>query len=278
MGTVWERTTEFCGSALATIIPIAVLLIFLPQTVQGNLSPLINQGDAAAMLALRLISFAMSIVMLLGQVSIVALAIEPQMSATRSIAFAARRMPAVVAAIFMLMIAITLLSIPAFALMLAAGIDPTQPGALSSKTTVPLLSVSPAIAWSLIVYLIVAIVIGFWLSARMILTYPVAVAERRGWRVLPRSFALTRGLALRIIGAVVLYAIVSTVATLAVRTVFGAVLAIIAGGVDPLSIGGVVMAVAVAAVATTFTVLGSAFTAKLYVAVTGRPVITPGAA
>lgn len=270
MGTVWDRATEFCSDHLAAIVPIAVLLIFVPLSVQGHLTPMIAGSSGAAMLALRLLNLALSIVSLTGQLAIVALAIAPGLNAGGAMAAALRRLPPAIGAILMLMAGVVLLSAPAVAMMAAAGIDPARMGQMSGEAAVPMLAVSPVLAWSLTAYIIVALVVALWLAARLVLLYPVVVAERRGFGVVARSFALTRRLALPIIGVLLLYALVSTISVLAVRTVFGSVLALAAGGIAPGSIGGIVVAVIVGAVTTAFTVLGAAFTAKLYGAANGQ--------
>ena len=268
MGTVWDRTTEFCSGNLASIMPIAVLLIFLPLSIQGNLAPLAAGSSAAAMLLIRLLNLAMAILSLAGQLAIVALAIDPRRTAGQATAVARARVIPTMAMVLILMAGAAVVVAPALAMTVAAGIDPMS---MASLDTAPAASVPPSLAYALIGYGGVAGLVLLWIAARIALLYPVVVVERRGTGALARSFALTRGLALAIIGVMLLYAVVSTVAVLATKAVFGSVLAIVAGGTDPLSIGSVVTATIVGAVTTAFTVLGAAFTTKLYLAASASP-------
>lgn len=286
MDTVWDRATEFCHDRLATIMPIAVLLIFLPLSVQGNLAPLVPGTTPGGALLIRLLGLAMALVSLVGQLAIVALAIAPQQNAGAATAQARRRLLPAIAAVLVLMLGLALLAAPALLMAAAAGIDPTTMAAFSDNPTGSAATppVSPGqglpqgLAWSLAGYVLVSGLVALWLAARFALLYPVVVAERRGIGALMRSFALTRGLAIAIIGVLLLYATVSTIAALAAKTLFGSVLGIVAGGSGPMSIGGVITAVIVGAVTTAFTVLGAAFTAKLYLAAADRADPAVGAA
>jgi hypothetical protein len=98
------------------------------------------------------------------------------------------------------------------------------------------------------------------------LVLPVMLEERRGLGALRRSFTLTRGLALRILGVMLLLGLVAAVATLAAKTVFGTVFRLLLGDAGPFSATNILTAIVVGAVAALFTVIGDAFTGKLYLA------------
>jgi len=93
------------------------------------------------------------------------------------------------------------------------------------------------------------------------------VVARRWISALARSFRLTRPVGLKVLGVLILYAIVGGVSFLAAKLVFGSILGLIAGGEGLVTIGSAITATLVALVVTVFNVLASAFTAKLYLAV-----------
>jgi hypothetical protein len=110
-------------------------------------------------------------------------------------------------------------------------------------------------------------------SGRLMALYAVVIAERRGIGALGRAFSLTRGVGGRLFGVMLLYVIVSEVAQLATRTVFGSIFALIFGSDPGISIGSVLTAILVAAVGTIFFVLAAVFGARLYLAT--RDILTP---
>ena len=52
MGDIWDRTVEFVGDRLGTILPIAVLALLAPGAISGALAEV--QKDAAATVALAI--------------------------------------------------------------------------------------------------------------------------------------------------------------------------------------------------------------------------------
>ena len=51
MGNVWDRTTEFLSDNLGAVVPIALLTIFVPQSISGAIklagtavAPALGQG------------------------------------------------------------------------------------------------------------------------------------------------------------------------------------------------------------------------------------------
>ncbi|RYY41946.1 MAG: hypothetical protein EOP59_11150 [Sphingomonadales bacterium] len=125
--------------------------------------------------------------------------------------------------------------------------------------------------------MIVLAALLLWIAARLMVTTPVIVREGRWLSALRQSWKLTRGMTWRIIGVILLFALISWVSILAANTVFGSVFALIAGGDRAgVSLAGVLTSIVVAAVQTGFTVLVPAFTAKLYLALTAAAGLREG--
>ncbi|OYY89324.1 MAG: hypothetical protein B7Y45_12600 [Sphingomonas sp. 28-66-16] len=267
MGTVWDRATEFLSDNVAVIAPLALFAIFLPTSVQSNIAPIVENGNAASMIGLRIVGVLLSIVSLFGQLAIIALAIDPDRTTGVATRLARARLVPVVVAALLVLIAMLMLAVPVVAMLAASGVDLAALAEASASGQAPVMPpMSATTAWGIAGYGLVAAGLLLWGSARLSLLYPVILEERGSLRAFRRSFALTRGLAWPIIGVLLLYVVVSTVAALAAKTVFGSVLVLVAGRGGPLGVANVLTAIIVAAVSAGFSVLGAAFTAKLYVA------------
>lgn len=264
MGDVWDRATEFLSDNLGPLLPLVLLSIYLPAVVQSNLTPLADTPGPAATI-IQLVSLGLSLVMLWGQLAITALAIDPALNRDAATRMATRRLLPAIGIALALLAVVLLLCLPIVAALAVAGFD-FQAAATGGSAEMP---AGASIFVGL--YSVVLVVAALWLGARMVLINPVIMGERRGIRSIARSFALTRGITWKIIGVMILFAVVAIVAVLAAKTVFGSILQLIAGGDGSFTVASVVTSVLVGLVSTAFTVLAAAFTAKLYLAVEPAP-------
>ncbi|URW75959.1 hypothetical protein M9980_01630 [Sphingomonas donggukensis] len=262
--TVWDRTTEFLGDNIGVLLPIVVLAIFVPASISGSLADVQETAGFGLKLGLGLLGIAFSLLSLWAQLAIAALAIDPALGSRAAQVATARLLPAI--GVFLAVLAgAMLLAIPILALMSAAGFDFAAMAAGERVTP----TITPGYGFAIFAVTLVAILILLFVGARLATLTAVIVAERRGLGAIPRAFALTRGLTWKLVGVVILYAVVAIVAVLAAQTVFGSVLRIVSG--EPargtITIAGVITSVVVAAVSSGFTTLAAAFCAKLYAAV-----------
>jgi hypothetical protein len=259
MGTVWDRTAEFLTDNIGIVLPIALIAYFVPACINGSFAELRSTGSFELQAILTGVALLLSVLSLWGSLAIAAMTLAPD--AIDPGAAGRRRLPAALAVAIATLAATFVLALPFGVALAASGVD-LQALLAHQPVTIPL-----ATAWFLAIYALVFAGIVLWVSARLVLFTPVIVAERRMFGALGRSWVLTRGLAWRIIGVVVLYAIVAIVAILATRLVFGSIFQLIAGPVEGLSLSGVLTSVTVAAVQTGFTMIAPVFTAKLYLAI-----------
>lgn len=260
IGTVWDRTAEFLSDNLGTLLPLALGAIFIPSAISSSLSGLQHGAAPGLAAGLALASLLLAIVTFWGQLAITALALDPSVG-HRAARVATRRLPAALLVTLVLFVAIFLFAVPAGIILAASGAD------FSASTAGAMPSIPPAAALWMLLYLFVLLPVLIWLAARLILIAPVIVGEKAMFGAISRSWALTRGSTFKIVGVLILYAIVAWVAYLAATTAFGAIFTLIAGrGEDGLSLAMVLTGIVGGAVSTAFTVLGAAFTAKLYLA------------
>lgn len=260
MGTVWDRTAEFLSDNLGTVLPVALGAMFVPAAVSGSLSGLQHSASPGLAAVLGLASLLLAIVTFWGQVAITALALDPAIG-RGAVGVATRRLPAALLVTIVLFLALFLLFIPVGGILALSGAD------LSTAATGAMPQVPPAAALWVVLYVLLLLPVALWLCARLVLLLPVIAGEKAMFGAIPRSWSLTRGSALKIVGVLILYGIVASVAYLAATTAFGAIITLVAGrGEEGLSLTMVLTVIVGGAVSTAFTVLGTAFTAKLYLA------------
>ena len=269
MDYVWDRTVEFLGENLSAVLPFAVLGIFLPTSIMNALNPLWSAAGQAEKLGLAVVTLRLVLVMLWGSLAISALVVDP---AHRSSAgsTATRRLPAMIGAYALIVLVIAALAIPITIVAAVAGVDMA-----AVQAGQPMTIASPGAGWGLALYGLLFVAVLLVGSARLLPLSVVVVAERRGAGAITQAWRLTRGMTWRLIGVTILYYAVSTVAGLAMRTVFGSVLRLFGNGDGPITLASVLTGVAVAAVSAGFTTLAAVFAAKLYVAITQTPAPVP---
>lgn len=270
IGTVWDRTAEFLSDNLPALLPVALLAFFVPASIEGNFEAARTDAEPGFALTLYLVQFAFSILSVWGSLTVAAMALDMADGRSAGAIGRARLLPALAVSVAMLA-ALLLCALPIpFALHLG-GYDLTE---IARSGTA---SLTPGLAGGIALYALAVLALLLWLCARLFVVNPVIVREQRMFSALARSWALTRGMAWRIIGVMLLFGLVSLVAILAAKTVFGSIFALVAGGTgDGVTLAGVLTAIVVAAVQTGFTVLVPAFTAKLYLALTADAALREG--
>lgn len=264
MGYVWDRTVETLGERASVIAPIAVLGIFLPAAVLASLQGL-GLANAGAKLALTVASLLISLLSLWAQLAITAAAVDTRAGTGAAARTGVRRLLPAIGVFLLVGLAATIVLLPVVILLAAGGVD----AAAMQTGQVQLARLRPGMVGAASLYGLVAGIALLFVFARLTTLTSVVVAERRGAGAIARAFRLTKGLTWRLVGVLILYGIVATVATMAVRTVFGTILKLFDGSTGPVTITGVVTAIATSAVSTVFSVLATVFCARLYVAMTG---------
>lgn len=264
MGTVWDRTAEFLSDNIAAILPIALLAFFVPASIEGNFEAALTGASPGLTYVLSGLQLLFALLSFWGSLVITAMALD--IASERSAANIATRrfVPALVLAIVLLAgFCIAVLPIPI--ILSASGYDMV---AIARGND---FAVSTQMGVFIAVYLLVLLIVLLWLAARLSVVTAVVIRENRLLGAIGQSWSLTRGAALRIVGVVILFAIVSGVAQLAAKTVFGSIFTLVAGNDgEGVTLATVMTSIVVAAVQSAFMVIPPAFTAKLYLALTAR--------
>lgn len=262
MSSVWDRTTEFLSEHAGAVVPIAILAILLPTAASGSLDAWRLTLDPMRQTAVGILGLVLTVVTLWGTTAITALAIEP-VSARAAAAIANRRLLPLIGVTVVLLLAMFVLALPALGIILSSGVDVA---ALASAQPGTMPDITPGTALAVAGYGLVALLVVLWLAARLVIITPVVVAERRGLGAIGRAWRLTRGHALRIIGVILLYALIALIATLAAQAAFGTVLGLTLGTPGTFGIDSVLTALLVGVVTAIISAMQTAFVAKLYLA------------
>ncbi len=267
MGTVWDRTVEVLNGRTGMIAPIALLGIVLPAVVRDGFVTFSTSGTALFALFGSVLSIAVLVLMIWSQLAIVAIATDPATNAAEARRQAsARVLPAIGITVLLTIVAMIVVLPPIFVLIQSGFDFPAAMRGSAGGMTPPSGGAVAFIGLYALVYLLALI----WIGARLILLNPVILNERRGLGALRRSVRLTKGLTWRIIGVLILFAIVLLVTTWAAQSVTGVVFRL-ALGADGLALATYLSGIFATIVSTAFTVLAAVFTTQLYVAVRESP-------
>lgn len=266
IGTVWDRTTEVLGGRSGMLAGIAGITLVLPMLVRDAVTAtlLTSQPGATTTLVVGLVGLLTVALTIFGQLAITAAATDPATLRRDAFAIATRRFWPAIGVYAVLVLAAIVVFLPVLVALIAAGLDLTQ----LQAGGVPRIA-SPGLVAFAGLYVFVAFLAGIWVTARLFVLNPVIVNERLGLKAFARSFALTRGSTLRIIGFILLVAIVLLVGLAAVQAVTGIVFRLLLGDGRPglvmflSSIGGTL-------VTTVYTVVVATFAAQFYVAARGE--------
>lgn len=270
IGTVWDRTVDVLQGRAGILAAIAALYIFLPGIVGGLIRALLVPAAAptgGAALIAGLVTLAAGLLLICGMLALTAVASDPAVGSGAAHAIAWRRLPAGLGVILLVILAVAVVALPMMLLLLQAGAsyDPATSRLDVSRA-------DPTTSGIAALVTILLLVVGLWVSARLAPLLAVIVNERLGLGAFARSSRLTHGAALRLIGVLILYMIVTVVLSSAVTMVVGVVARLLLGGEANV---GVAMIVGIAnAIVTCFvTVVQIVFYTQFYVAardVTGR--------
>lgn len=269
VGVVWDRTVAFIGDHAGALVPIALGTLVLPNALSGALEPVRAVAPLGTRALIGLVMIAAGLVTIWGQLAITALALEPVEARGGALGEGGRRLPAMVGVSLTLLVAFVVVSLPLWILIYLAGMASMDMAGIQSVAT-------GAARGRILIGVLVMALLLLWIGARLSVLMPVVVAERRGLGAIPRAFALTRGLGLKMAAVILLYVVVLSIASYAAQTVFGTVLALLTGGAGSVTVASVLTALAVAVVAAIFAALASVFTAQLYRAIRAAREGAPG--
>lgn len=278
IGSVWETAVEAVRGRAGILVPLAALTLLLPSVVQAGVA-LYATGGAAGLpprpglvgaLLRAALALGVLVLTLWGALAITAVTGDPAVTAAEARRRASERLLPLLGVTVTLSVALTLLVLPLVGVLAASGVDMAAMG--RGAATPPTLGAGTSLFVGL--YGFAAGLFVLWLFARLLPLVAIVLDERLGLRAVPRSLRLTRGMTLRLIGALLLYGIVLFVASSAAEWIAFIPFRLLLGpeNIGAASLIGKIVGAAVAAV---FSVLAYAFTAQLYRRLAERAPVPP---
>ncbi|KQM26969.1 MULTISPECIES: hypothetical protein [unclassified Sphingomonas] len=267
IGTIWDRAVDFVRDHLGEAMPVLLATQFVVPAINGSLSGLRAGAGGGVTAALGILSVAAALVSLWGALYLIAFAAQPNGQEQHRVALSlakTRFLPMIGISIVMI-VAMTVLAVPGIVLAVASGFDFTSlmRGVAPQPTEFAKLG-------GAVLYFVALGLFILWISARLLPVNAVVAHERRGVGALRRAFELTRGMTIKLIGVLLLYAIVAGIAVSAAQFAIGGVIGLLTSGTGALLPAIIAGAFAVAAVSTVLALYQSAFVGKLYREIIGQ--------
>lgn len=256
ISAAWDESKAIFAHDGQLLTAVALALVVLPSTVNGLLNP---AGLSARETPwwIDLIAVLASLIALGGQLALIRLALGPSITVGGAIAHGMRRLPIYFLAVLMLVIALFLAAIPLAFLLSALGVPINQ-------RPVPM---NPTLGLVSIVVLLAVLAIG----VRLIMSSSVASAEEVGpIQILKRSWRLTAGNFWRLLGFLLIFLVGTIIVLTAVGAAANIAVRLTLGSAQPMSAAALVLALVSSLVSAAVTTVFAVMLARIYLQLAGR--------
>lgn len=226
----WDESSAILKRDGKAIWTVALALIAMPFTLLTLLAPSSAAAmDAAAPTQPSFLSLVITIVLLTATLAITAIALRPQSTVGEAISEGGRKTLSMIGAYLLVWIPLFILLVILAMLMIGANADPEALQASLAAGNWPA---------SLTRFLLVCIVIALLVGIKLMLMTPVAAAETGNpLKIVARSWQLTKGHFLKLLGFTVLFVIAAVIALTAVIFIFGGIVIAIFGPPEAMTVG-----------------------------------------
>lgn len=248
LSKAWEETRDVFRRDGRLVTIVALALMVLPGTIQALVTPEAPPGELPEPGAWLIVALLALVVGLVGQISLVRLALGPATSVGEAIAHGARRTPAYLAAMLIWILPFVL------ALILLMGLV-RQP--------------NPNAAAALAFFVVLLIMI--FLFVRLMVAVAVAGAEGVGpLAILQRSWSMTAGNWWRLFAFFLLFLIAAFCVMIATGAVIGGLVALVIGRPEPMNLASLIIALVTQLAVTAVTAVFIVMLARIYTQLAGR--------
>ncbi|MEO6432396.1 MAG: hypothetical protein ABIO29_00250 [Sphingomicrobium sp.] len=258
----WDETKADMAKDGRLFTRVALALIGFPTMISTLVAPAGISSDGTQPLWVDLVTLAFMLAALIGQLALVRLALKPPMTVGEAIAHGAKRMPVYFVSVLVLVLILLIVAVPIVMVLSALGV-PLDTG---------ITEVTPGI-WLAAMAMVVAMV---FMGVRMIMTTPVACAEHVGpLSIIRRSWDLTRGHWLQLLGFLVGIVIAAAVVLTIIGILTGTIVNLALGPIDPMSASALVVGLVQGAFNAAFSALFATMLARIYVQLSAHPSADP---
>jgi hypothetical protein len=257
ISAAWDEAKAIIGHDGQLLMTVALALVALPSAVNSLINPN-GMSAAATPFWMDCVALVASLIALAGQLALIRLAIGPSVTVGGAIAHGFRRMPAYLLSILIIIVGMIAVLIPIILVLGVLGF-PVQRDATK-------IVASPGSALAMIIFLCILIFIG----VRLILSAPVASAERAGpIAILRRSWSLTAGNWWPLFGFLLIFVVGAVVVLIAIGAALGSVIALLTGPIQPMSASALILALIQSLVSAGITTVFAVMLARIYLQLSG---------
>jgi hypothetical protein len=254
----WDETKDVLAHDGRLIGAVALAAVLLPQAIAGVIAPPANLSGEQPPSWMPVLALIVGVAGLVGQIAVMRLALGPATSVGEAITHGLKRLLPAFAAILLFAIPLALV----LSIVLAAIAGPAKLEVMMAGGTT-----DPNIGRAILIFALVALAV----SVRFQMILPVATAEDGGpIHIFRRSWELTAGHYLRLLGFLLLVGLVAIVVLLTAQIVGGILAQSVFGDAKPLSISALIVALITGVVQTALVVIVATMTARIYAQLAGR--------
>jgi hypothetical protein len=245
----WDETKQIVGRDSRLFVAVGLALFVLPGTLAGVINPSMLLGTPPTETGYALLWLAVLIIGLVGRLAAARLAFGST-SVAQAIREGASRAPVALGAMLIFAIPVVLLLMPILPRLLASPEEPDGAAALA-----------------LLAIMLAAL---FFFVRLLFLVIPIVIAEKGNpVGLLKRNWQLTRGNLWRLIGFFLLYLIASGIVGQVVQMIVGSIIRLVGGAIEPMSVGALILGLAISIVGAVFAVLFTVMLTRIYVQLAG---------
>lgn len=253
----WNETAAFVKAEARLLFPLAFMLIALPAAVTRALVPAVEVGETPPSGTWLIAALVAIVLALIGNLAISHLALRPGTSVGEALGQAGRRGPVLAGAA--LLVGCGLL---ALGFLLSLAVSLVMMGTSAGSGQPPS---SEAMMRAARILALILLPVLLYVSARVMLMPAIAAAEPGGpFALLSRSWKLSAGHVMKLIGLLLILSLVAIVLQLAVQSVLGLGLMALAGPAEPGSGGALLILLVMALLNMVLGVYFATLIARLY--------------
>jgi hypothetical protein len=215
MSALWQQSIAFARRESALLVPLALSTLAMGQA--GMMVATAIQRQAPQGGGVWLVFCLSYFLVLVGQMSIAALVLNPGISVSEAINLAVRRAPKAIAVLLLSAFILLFAMIPSVALMARSGFD--------------LSSANPQLSYADLLYLAPVLGLALWIGVRLFPIHALLVSEKGNvFNAIGRAFALTKGRVLPLLAVAAAFLMGSQLLQMIAGLVVGGIFSAFSGG------------------------------------------------
>lgn len=250
IGKAWDEASAFLGREARLIAPVALAAFAIPAVLARWAFPNNPQGSAGLLMLLVLV------IGLIGQMTIILLAVGWHGSVGQAMRKAVNRLPVLLGALIIVFFPLMLVAgIAIGALLFGSGI--VDPSAIAPEALMKI----PGMMWITLLFAVLVVFLG----VRMFQATAVAVHEPVGpIALIKRSWQLSRGVFWRLFALFLLLALAGQILTYVTTITIGSVVVLATGEPKPFNTSALLIALAIGLVGAIVSSISAAMAGRVY--------------